>query len=812
MNRAKWLILLILITCGGAWAQSVASVQVGTTPIGAAFSVDGVSYLSTQIFLWPAGSKHTLQFPFTSGPNGTTLPYQLSSDGLTQFVFNDWVAGGVSLGNGAPNITFTADPNTPSVIAQLNENYLVTVSFPNSSPNATCAGAPSSTTASGFLDGVVYLSGTCIATTTSVFTPAGQIPLQEFPYPGWVFYGWGINNTFTAGPLGTYNLTAAATLTPYFSIAKRVHFMTNPPQLTVLVDRSTSQTPLLPSANGATCSPNPAYNQLPPSPPAGFPALCLGDFDFLPGSTHVIGANTPQTDSTGNYWVFEGFTNGIGQNGTFVPDNATNVATTLTASFVPGVKVTLATSQPGLQLTVDGRSNWQGYNFVWGQGETHTISAPATQVDSQGRTWTFVSWSNGGPATQTLTMPTTTTNLALLATFSEQPQVTINSVPQGLQFTVDGAPCATPCMVSRASGYSMQVVAPTAIPSSSVSRINFTSWSDGSTNATRTVVFSQSTQAFSATYQSEWAIVATASPAGSVSFTYSPTTTDGFFVNGTQVTVTAVPNNGYKFLKWSGDLSGTYTTGYLTMSGPHAITAYAQSVPSIAPAGIMSAAGATPDGTMAPGSVISIYGNNLAPALQVASTNPLPQALGNVTVTIGSYILPLLFVSPSQINAQLPVELVDGSYTLLVQQTGQPNVSGQLTVSRDAPGVFTQTNAQQLPLVLALHQDGTMITFASPAIHGETISLYGTGFGPYTTTTIDGFFVPATPAVNLTDAVVLNVGSLIETPVFAGAAPGMVGMNLVQLKITDDIPSGTTVNLSVMVNSKLSTTVVLPLQ
>jgi len=276
--------------------------------------------------------------------------------------------------------------------------------------------------------------------------------------------------------------------------------------------------------------------------------------------------------------------------------------------------------------------------------------------------------------------------------------------------------------------------------------------------------------------------------------------------------VTAVPNNGYKFLKWSGDLSGTYTTGYLTMSGPHAITAYAQSVPSIAPAGIMSAAGATPDGTMAPGSVISIYGNNLAPALQVASTNPLPQALGNVTVTIGSYILPLLFVSPSQINAQLPVELVDGSYTLLVQQTGQPNVSGQLTVSRDAPGVFTQTNAQQLPLVLALHQDGTMITFASPAIHGETISLYGTGFGPYTTTTIDGFFVPATPAVNLTDAVVLNVGSLIETPVFAGAAPGMVGMNLVQLKITDDIPSGTTVNLSVMVNSKLSTTVVLPLQ
>jgi uncharacterized protein (TIGR03437 family) len=196
----------------------------------------------------------------------------------------------------------------------------------------------------------------------------------------------------------------------------------------------------------------------------------------------------------------------------------------------------------------------------------------------------------------------------------------------------------------------------------------------------------------------------------------------------------------------------------------------------------------------------------------VATGNPLPQTLGNVTVTIGNFLLPLLFVSPGQINAQLPSELVDGNYTLLVQQTGQPDVSGQLTVSRDAPGVFTQTNLQQQPLVLAVHQDGTLVTFDSPAIHGETISIYGTGFGPYASTIVDGFFVPATPPVTLSDSVMLNIGSIVKAPDFAGAAPGMVGMTLVQMKITDDIPSGTTVNLSVSVNSKQSTTVVLPLQ
>jgi uncharacterized protein (TIGR03437 family) len=810
MNRAKWLITIILTSCGGAWAQTGSSVQVGTNPIGAAFSVDGVSYLSTQVFLWPAGSKHIIQFPFTQGPNGTTLPYQLSSDGLTEFVFGGWTAGGASLGGGSPQVTFTATPSIPSVIATVTENFQATVLFPNSSPAATCAGAPNTPTQTGFVDGVVYFNGTCIAATTTTYIAAGSVPLVEFPYPGWVFYGWSINNTFVPGQVGTYTMTGPSTFTPFFSIAKRVHFMTNPPGLSVLVDRSPAPTPLIPSSNGAVC--NPVYNLLPPAPPAGFPALCMGDFDFLPGSSHTIGANTPQTDQTGNYWVFEGFTNGIAQNGIYIPDNATNVATTVTASFVPGVRVTLATNQPGLQLTVDGRSNWQGYNFVWGQGETHTISAPATQVDPQGRTWTFVKWSNGGPATQTLTMPTTTTNLALMATFSEQPQFTINSVPQGLQFTVDGSICATPCVVNRPTGTSIQIIAPASIPSSSVSRINFTSWSDGSTASTRTVTFGQNTQSLSATYQSQWALITTLSPAGSATFTYNPTSPDGFYADGTQVTVTVVPANGYKFIKWSGDFSGNFTTGYLTMTSPHAITAYLQAVPFIAPAGIMSAAGATPDGTMAPGSVISIYGNSLAPALQLATTNPLPQTLGNVTVTIGNYILPLLFVSPAQINAQLPSELVAGTYTLLVQQTGQADVTGQLTVSRDAPGVFTQANAQQVPLVLALHQDGTMVTFASPAIHGETISLYGTGFGPYTTTIVDGFFVPATPSNSVADSVMLNIGPIVKAPDFAGAAPGMVGMTLVQMKITDDIPSGTTVNLSVMVNSKQSTTVVLPLQ
>ena len=783
--------------------------MVGTVPIGAVFSVDGVNYLSTQTFLWPQGSKHIVSFVFSLDNSGNSLGYQLSSNGQTQFIFNGWTAASSSVGGGASSVVITADPSIPSVIAALQENYLVQLQFPNSG-STSCNGGPGNPTGTGTISGIVYFNGTCYSTTQSFFLAAGPIPLLAYPYPGWVFYGWQINNNFTLATTNTYTLTGPATITPLFSIAKRIHMMTNPPGLTVLLDRTLSQTPLTPSPNGATC---PATStQLSGLAPPGFAQLCTGDFDLLPGSVHTLGANTPQQDQVGNYWVFEGYTNGVGQNGSYTVDNQTQVATTLTASFVPGVKVTLITSQPGLQLIVDGRSNWQGYNFVWGQGETHTVTAPATQVDSQGRTWSFVNWSNGGPATQTLTMPTTTTNMALTAYFSVEPQVTINSSPAGMQFSVDGNTCATPCVVSRASGATMQVAVPASVSSSSVSRLDLTSWNDGSTATTRTINFNQNSQTFLVSYHSSWALVATANPAASATFTYSPATPDGFFPDGTQVTVTVVPANGFKFVKWGGDFSGNFTTGYLSMTAPHSITAYQQAVPYIAPAGIMSAAGATPDGTMAPGSVISIYGNSLAPALQIGSTNPLPQTLGNVTVTIGNYILPLLFVSPAQINAQLPSELVDGSYTLLVHQTGQPDVTGTLTVSRDAPGMFTQSNSLNQPLVLALHADGTLVTFASPAIHGEQISIYGTGFGPYVTTTVDGFFVPATPPVYVSDAVVLTVGAIAKTPDFAGAAPGLVGMTLVKMTISDDLPTATTVNLSVMVGAKPSTTLVLPLQ
>ena len=143
---------------------------------------------------------------------------------------------------------------------------------------------------------------------------------------------------------------------------------------------------------------------------------------------------------------------------------------------------------------------------------------------------------------------------------------------------------------------------------------------------------------------------------------------------------------------------------------------------------------------------------------------------------------------------------------------GQAPIPGQFTVSRESPGAFTQVNAQQAPLVLALHQDGTLISFDSPAIQGEQITIYGTGFGPYDQPAIDGF--PATPpqTFNLASALVLNGASGPIPTDWAGAADGIVGVAVVKVTVGSMMPPGTTMNLNIAVNGVPSMPFVLPLQ
>jgi uncharacterized protein (TIGR03437 family) len=249
----------------------------------------------------------------------------------------------------------------------------------------------------------------------------------------------------------------------------------------------------------------------------------------------------------------------------------------------------------------------------------------------------------------------------------------------------------------------------------------------------------------------------------------------------------------------------------MTLSGPAVVRALLDRVPYIAEAGVRNAAAETPEGGVVPGSLISILGASLGPAYEVGPSNPLAQAIGDVTVRIGDRLLPLMFVSPEQINAQLPSDLEEGTQWLAVRWTGYPEVTSAFQVVRNAPGLFTRP-VDNRPFAVAVHEDGAPITPESPARRDEVVSVFGTGFGPYERHPPDGFAVPSAPQYRLADPLTVISGDLRFDADWSGAAPGLVGAALTRFRLTADVPAATTIELRVQVNGKDSNTVLLPVE
>lgn len=805
----KRLLLLFLLSLGGMCleGQTTSSITISTNPQGPLFQVDGVTYSQAVTFLWPQGSTHYVVFITNPPlPGQTTSLVQTSLNGTTQWVLNGWQDNnGLVQPATSPIQTITANPSVTSFTASVSVSYQVNLSYyTNTSASPPTCGAPGAIPAGAFSPGVVYLGTTCYWSSVTTFVAAGNsLTLNAYPYPGFAFEGWSINGSTPTSFLTTTTINGPTTITPQFIPAELVSFLTSPLGLQVLIDHTTVNTRTVNDV--PSC---PSNETIPVVPALGFPSICFGDFYFVPGSTHSISGVTPQQDASGKWWVFNQWSNGQPQNSSFTAGSS-NTTAVLTADFVQGALVAFLTSPVGLKLTIDGDPNYSSYDFIWGMGTTHQVSAAATQTGSNGRVYTFQNWSNQGAASQSVTVASSMLNsgYVMTANYSELDRVVVQSTPSGLTLQANGSKCVTPCNVDLQGGATFQVTAPTQISLGTGARLDFNGWSDGGAS-NHTITVSQNFATVTASYNTMYELSAASTPSNGSSFKYSPSSSDSFYPQNTQVTVTSVPNPGFKFGHWSGDLSGSYSAGTVTLAAPESVMANMISVPYIAPAGILNGVGPTPSTAVAPGSIISIFGQSLASTVQVGPTNPLAQSLAGTTVTINGSFLPLMFVSPQQINAQLPSSLLDGNYTLEVETTGEPGISGNLTIARDAPGLFFST-VGSVSYAMAFHANGSMITTSSPAAAGETISFLGTGFGPYEQPVLDGFFPPNPPPA-VSDSVDLTVGGQKVTST-STAAPGFAGVTTTQFQVPSGL-SGSAVSILVTINGVDSNTVMLPVK
>ena len=808
----KSLAILGLLTCGGAWAQSTVTVQVGLSAPGAVFLIDGQPFSSTQFVQWTVGSTHQVYFVQAQEPDGSLGNHQYSGSlpGL-RYTFGSWTLVPSSPLGSLPLLTISVDPTLSQIIGQVTTEVQLTVSFNGfTDPNLPCSPNP---VPNDPRQGVVMVGGACYSAPTTLWFTSGPQTFAAAPFPGYIFTNWLINgNPVSQQTLSQYALAFPTNISAVFVKAKRVRIRSNPLGLALVVDHQVVQPgPVYASSySGDPYCPVP-YAQLPLAFPVGYVPLCVGDFDFLPGSSHLLAAPPVQNDAMSNTWVFSGFSNGLGQNSIYTAGLDTTTTDILFANFAAYAPTRVLTSPPGLTVNVDGQNLSTTTSLPWGVGQTHHLIAPPAQADASGRPWTFVSWSQGGTADQNYTVPPNQAGLDLVATYQPAGKLQVISVPSGLPFMVDGAACTTPCvLLNKPTGAQVQVVAPASLTPDAVSRYTFGSWNGGGTATSFQITITDQVQVFTATYNTFFKIMATSQPANQVGFTFTPPpAADGFFPGGTQVLVTAVPQNGYAFKNWSGDLSGVNPSASLVMNAAHSIVAVLGGFPYIS--AVKNSAGDTPSLTVGPGSLISISGDDLSATTKSSPPGELLQAIDDVWVTVNGRLLPLLYISPTMINAQLFSDLVEGSYTLTVHRTNQGDASRNFTVKRDSPGLF-QWNAQQgNPTVTGFRADGSLLTPSNPATLNETIAIFGTGFGLYDHPLVDGFPTPDTGNWNVTDPITVTAGTQTYTPVTARAANSTAGLVVLQIKLTGTLPSGL-VDLKVTVGNTDSNTVKLPIK
>jgi uncharacterized protein (TIGR03437 family) len=204
----------------------------------------------------------------------------------------------------------------------------------------------------------------------------------------------------------------------------------------------------------------------------------------------------------------------------------------------------------------------------------------------------------------------------------------------------------------------------------------------------------------------------------------------------------------------------------------------------------------------APGGLITLYGANLSPTNLATSQIPVPTALADSCITVNGQPIPLIFVSPTQINAQMPFQAV-GDETVVVHTPGGTSGNYNLVVQPNAPAVFLSGvagPANNLPTVIRL-ANGQLATDSNPVHPGDTLIIYVTGLGQTNPAGLTGYPAPGLPLASALTSVGVSLGGLNLPVGYAGLAPGEVGVYQINVTVPNNVPVGISEPLTIVQGS-----------
>ncbi|MBS1859160.1 MAG: hypothetical protein JST11_27550 [Acidobacteria bacterium] len=229
----------------------------------------------------------------------------------------------------------------------------------------------------------------------------------------------------------------------------------------------------------------------------------------------------------------------------------------------------------------------------------------------------------------------------------------------------------------------------------------------------------------------------------------------------------------------------------------------------------VSAANPTGGSALAQRSIASLYGTNLASGVASADAGPpLPSTLADTTLTLAGNSVPLFFVSPGQINFQVPLVSTSSTVVSVPLTIAQGARSTTITVQLRpyAPALFT-ANAQgtgQASTVIAgtatLAAPADQFPGARPARPGEYLSIYCTGLGDVSNRPTLGAASPSSPLAATLAQPAVTIGGVNAPVSFSGLAPGFVGLYQINARVPDGVAPGAALPLIVTIGGVQSNT------
>ncbi len=183
----------------------------------------------------------------------------------------------------------------------------------------------------------------------------------------------------------------------------------------------------------------------------------------------------------------------------------------------------------------------------------------------------------------------------------------------------------------------------------------------------------------------------------------------------------------------------------------------------------------------APGMLASVYGVQLAPSVQSASSLPLPLSMQGVSATVNGISAPIWDILPGQLNIQIPYETGAGPAVLGVNNNGEI-ASFPLLVSPSAPGAWPAFQTTLGAVVNTAKQGTILVTYITG--EGDVTPPLADGATPLSGTPVTKLPQPALPLT-------VTVGGVPATVLFAGIPSGLTGVTQIDFTVPVNAPLGT---------------------